>query len=133
MGRLIRALTRNRAWTDPEAPDRRLRGREYAVPFTTVWEAALETARSWKRWTVVSAEARRGEIQAEARTALWKFVDDVLIRVSLDELGLTRVDVTSQSRVGRADLGTNARRIARFLHALDRRLEPGSGGKKSRK
>jgi len=133
MGRLIRALTRNRAWTDPESPDRRLRGREYAVPFTTVWAAALETARSWKRWTVVQAEARRGEIQAEARTGLWRFVDDVWIRISLDELGQTRVDVSSQSRVGRADLGTNARRIARFLHALDRRLEPGSGGRKSRK
>jgi uncharacterized protein (DUF1499 family) len=133
MGRLIRALTRNRAWTDPEAPDRRLRGREYAVPFATVWQAALDTARGWPRWTVVQAEARRGEIQAEARTALWRFVDDVWIRVSLDELGQTRVDVISQSRVGRADLGVNARRIARFLHALDRRLEPGSGGKKSRK
>ena len=122
MGRLIRALTRNRAWTDPESPDRRLRGREYAVPFSTVWQAALETARGTKRWTIVQAEARRGEIQAEARTGLWKFVDDVWIRISLDELGLTRVDVSSQSRVGRADLGTNARRIARFLHALDRRL-----------
>ena len=133
MGRLIRAITRNRAWTDPDSPDARLRGRDYAVPFVVVWEAALEIARSWKHWTVVQAEARRGEIQAEARTALWKFVDDVWIRVSLDELGQTRVDVISQSRVGRADLGTNARRIARFLHALDRRLEPGSGGKKSRK
>ena len=133
MGRLIRALTRNRAYTDPESPDRRLRGREYAVPFTAVWDAALEVARTRKRWTVVNAEARRGEIQAEARTALWKFVDDVWIRVSLDELGLTRVDVSSQSRVGRADLGTNARRIARFLHALDRRLQPGADGKKSRK
>lgn len=133
MGRLIRALTRNRAFTDPESPDPALRGRDYAVPFSTVWDAVLATVRALKRWTVVNAEARRGEVQAEARTALWKFVDDVWIRVSLDELGLTRVDVISQSRVGRADLGTNARRIARFLHALDRRLEPGSGGKKSRK
>ena len=70
---------------------------------------------------------------AEARTALWKFVDDVWIRISLDELGLTRVDVSSQSRVGKADLGVNARRIARFLHALDRRMQPGTRGGKSRK
>src|SRR5215212_8034275 len=100
MRRLIRALTRNRAFTDPESPDRRLRGREYAVPFTTVWEAVLETARSQRRWTVTQADARRGEIDAEARTSLWRFVDDVWIRVSLDELGLTRVDMSSQSRVG---------------------------------
>ncbi|HET7230885.1 MAG TPA: DUF1499 domain-containing protein [Longimicrobium sp.] len=133
MGRLIRALTRNRAWTDPESPDRRLRGREYPVPFTAVWDAVLETARSRPRWSVIQADARRGEIEVEARTGVWRFVDDVLIRISLDELGLTRVDMTSQSRVGRADLGVNARRIARFLHALDRRLVPGGNGEKSRK
>ena len=111
-----------RAWTDPESPDRRLRGRTYAVPFTEVWRAALETAREWPRWTVTEADARDGEIVAEARTALWRFVDDVSIRVWLDDAGATRVDLTSASRVGAADLGTNARRIARFLHALDRRL-----------
>jgi hypothetical protein len=127
MRRLIRALTRNRAWTDTESPDRRLRGRAYAVPFTEVWTAALETARARPRWTVTEADARRGEIVAEARTAFWRFVDDVSVRVWLDDAGATRVDVTSASRVGKADLGTNARRIARFLHALDRRLHPRTG------
>jgi Protein of unknown function (DUF1499) len=127
MRRLLRALTRNRAWTDPGSPDRRLRGRAYAVPFTEVWKAALETARARPRWTVTEADARRGEIAAEARTALWRFVDDVGIRVWLDDAGATRVDVTSASRVGKADLGTNARRIARFLHALDRSLHPRTG------
>jgi len=133
MPRLIRALTRNRAFTDPESPDPRLRGRDYPVPFSQVWEAALETARAWPRWTVTAAEARRGEIEVEARTALWRFVDDVWIRISLDALGQTRVDVSSQSRVGRADLGVNARRIARFLHALDARVLPGERGGKTRK
>ena len=122
MGRILRALTRNRAWTAPDAADPRLRGRAYAVPFAEVWEAALETARRRPRWTVTEADARRGEIFAEARTVLWRFVDDVQVRVSLDGDGLTRVDMVSASRVGGADLGVNARRIARFLHALDRRL-----------
>lgn len=127
MRRLIRALTRNRAWTDPGSPDRRLRGRAYTVPFAEVWRAAVETARTRRRWTVTEADARNGVIEAEARTALWRFVDDVEIRVHLDEDGLTRVDATSASRVGGADLGTNARRIARFLHALDRALAPREG------
>ena len=122
MARLWRALTRNRAWTAPDAADPRLRGRTYAVPFVQVWEAALETARGRRGWTVTEADARGGEIAAEARTVLWRFVDDVSVRVSLDGEGLTRVDVVSASRVGSADLGVNARRIARFLHALDRRL-----------
>jgi uncharacterized protein (DUF1499 family) len=130
---LIRALTRNRAWTDPESPERRLQGRAYPVPFSQVWEAALETARTRPRWTVTEASPRRGEIAAEARTVLWRFVDDVTIRVSLDGDGMTRVDVVSQSRVGAADLGVNARRIARFLHALDRHLRRRAGAAEQRK
>lgn len=120
----------NRARTRPDAPDPRLRGRAYAVPFAQVWEAALETAGTRARWTVTESDARTGEIRAEARTVLWKFVDDVTIRVSLDGDGLTRVDLASASRLGGFDFGVNARRIARFLHALDRRLrrpQPAAG------
>ena len=116
------ALTRNRAHTRPDHPDARLRGRAYAVPFATVWDAALDTATSQTRWTVTERDPRAGEIVAESRTLLWRFTDDVRIRVSLDADGNTRVDVESASRKGSADLGTNARRIARFLHALDRHL-----------
>ncbi|HEX8317993.1 DUF1499 domain-containing protein [Longimicrobium sp.] len=116
------ALTRNRAHTRADHPDPRLQGRAYAVPFATVWTAALETATSQTRWTVTESDPRAGEIVAESRTLLWRFTDDVRIRVSLDADGNTRVDVESASRKGSADLGTNARRIARFLHALDRHL-----------
>lgn len=133
MRRLIAGLTRNRAWTDPDSPDRRLRGRSYAIPFAEVWAAAVETARSRPRWTVTEADARGGVIEAEARTALWRFVDDVEVRVRLDGDGLTRVDATSASRIGSADLGTNARRIARFLHALDRRLRSREGPEQTAK
>jgi hypothetical protein len=119
---LWRALTRSRAATRPDSSDPRLCGRSYPVPFITVWDAVLATAALSRRWTVVDADPQRGEVHAEAQTALWKFTDDVTILVSLAEDGLTRVDMQSASRVGRADLGTNARRIARFLHALDRRL-----------
>jgi uncharacterized protein (DUF1499 family) len=116
------ALTRNRAHTRPDHPDARLRGRAYAVPFATVWKAALDTATSRPRWTIAESDPRAGEIVAESRTLLWRFTDDVRIRVSLDSDGNTRVDLESASRKGSADLGTNARRIARFLHALDRHL-----------
>jgi hypothetical protein len=117
-----RGLTHNRAFTDDEADDPRLWGREYAVPFAAVWQAALSIAEKSRGWTVTASDPRAGEIVAEARTSVWRFVDDVWIRISLDEDGQTRVDVTSASRKGSADLGTNARRIARFLHALDRHV-----------
>lgn len=123
---IIRALTRNRAFTDPESDDPRLRGRTYAVPFARVWDAALEIAQKTRGWTIVTSDPRGGEIVAEARTRMWKFVDDVWVRMSLDENGQTRVDMASASRTGSADLGTNVRRIARFLHALDARLKAGA-------
>lgn len=119
---LLTALTRSRAFTDPEAEDPRLRGRAYPIPFARVWEAVLRVARARPRWTVLETHPATGELHAEARTLLWRFTDDVWIRVSLDAAGQTRVDVTSASRVGKADFGVNARRIARFLHALDRHL-----------
>ena len=120
--RLLRALTRNRAFTEPEADDPRLRGRNYAVPFAEVWAVALDVAQSTPGWTVLSSDPRAGEIVAEATTRLWRFTDDVWIRLSLDEEGQTRVEMASASRKGGGDLGTNARRIARFLRSLDARL-----------
>jgi uncharacterized protein (DUF1499 family) len=117
-----RGLTYNRAFTEPDARDPRLRGREYPIPFAQVWQAALRIAEKTRGWTVTESDPRAGEIVAEARTMVWKFVDDVWIRISLDEDGQTCVDVTSVSRQGSADLGTNARRIARFLQTLDRHV-----------
>lgn len=119
---LIKAFTHNRAFTEPEADDPRLRGRSYGVPFARVWNAALEVALRTPGWTVVGSDPVAGEIVAEARTPLWKFTDDVWVRLSLDEDGQTRVDMASASRKGGGDLGTNARRIARFLRTLDARL-----------
>lgn len=119
------ALTKNVAETAADHADPRLRGRAYAIPFARVWEAVMETARATPRWTVSDADARTGTLTAQAHTLLWRFTDDVVVRVTLDGSGMTRVDLRSSSRVGRADLGTNARRVARFLHRLDRRLRPG--------
>jgi hypothetical protein len=122
-----RALTRSRAYTDPDADDPRLRGRRYGVPFREVWEAAVETAGALPRWRVLSADPRKGEISVEAGRLLRRGVDDVWIRVSLDEEGQTRVDLACATRSGRPDLGAGVRRIARFLHALERRLAEGGG------
>jgi hypothetical protein len=119
---VLRGLTRNRAETAEDAPDRRLRGRTYAIPFDQVWTAALLLARKRRGWTVLRADDIEGAIQAEARTAL-RFTHDVQIRVGLDGDGQTRVDLVSASRVGHADLGKNARRIGWYLRALDRELE----------
>lgn len=113
--RLVRAVTRNVARTRPDADDPRLRTLRADAPREAAWDAALSAARSMPGWTVTAADAERGEIRAEARTRTLGFTDDVTVRVSGAEGGGSTVDVRSASRVGRMDLGTNARRVARFL------------------
>jgi hypothetical protein len=112
----------NRAATQPDHPDPRLRGRTLAVPFDRVWKEALLLAAKKQGWTVLDADDLKGVIRAEAQTLVFRFTDDVEIRIGLDQDGQTRVDMTSASRVGKSDLGTNARRIANFLRGLDQRL-----------
>ena len=116
-------LSGNRAETDPCSPDPQLRGRTYAIPFDRVWNAAHALSEGGlPRWSVSSADDEEGVIRARARTLVLRRVDDIRITVDLDENGQTRVDVASVSLRRKRDLGANARRIHRFLRALDAKL-----------
>lgn len=118
--RVGRALTRGEAATAPDADDPRLRGRTYAVPFERVWQSALALAGGeLPRWTLVEADDHAGYIRAEATTLVRRDVDDVRIHIALDEDAQTRVDLAVTAREPRFDLGRSARRIHRFLRALD--------------
>jgi hypothetical protein len=121
--RLVTGLRRNHVVTAPDHWDPRLRGRTYAIPFEQVWQASMALAKGGlRRWKLIDSDDVEGIINAESRTFVWRFVDDVRIRVYLDENAQTRVDVESKSRKGTGDWGTNARRVHRFLRALDRKL-----------
>lgn len=121
--RLYRALTRNEVVTDPDDVDPRLRGRTYAVPFDEVWRRALAIVDDRRGWRLTGSDDLEGVIRVEARTPVFRFTDDVEIRIGLDEDAQTRVHMTSASRVGKLDLGTNARRVHRFFKHLDRAVE----------
>jgi len=84
------------------AVERRAEARELAPP-----QLELPVA-------VVPAE---GRLEATATTSWFAFKDDVVIRVTPAAAG-SRVDIRSKSRVGRSDLGANARRIRAFLAEL---------------
>jgi hypothetical protein len=62
-------------------------------------------------------------LQATARTLLFQFADEVIVRLEETPDG-TRVDMRSASRIGAHDLGQNARRIRRFFADLDLALQP---------
>ena len=118
---MIEGSTKGWVETHPRAPDLRLRGRTYAIPFERVWTAALGLAGGGlPRWRVLAADDQQGTIRAEAISAVWRRLCEVRIRIGLDANGQTRVDVRSVS--GGHDWGSNARRIQTFVLALDRKL-----------
>lgn len=84
--------------------------------------AALEAARAQPGWTVTHVDAERHTLEAVVETRLFRFRDDVVIRVR-DEEGSARIDVRSKSREGKSDLGANAERIRAFYRDLAQRLE----------
>jgi uncharacterized protein (DUF1499 family) len=71
-----------------------------------------------KGWEIVTADKSAGRIEATDTTRFFGFKDDVVIRITPWGSG-ARVDLRSVSRVGRSDVGTNARRIEDFIDELE--------------
>ena len=92
------------------------------IPFDRVWTTCLDLIERNRLWTLIHANDFDGYIIVKCQTLVFKFIDDFEITIVLDENALTRIDVKSQSRKGRTDLGTNARRIGRFFRKLDQTL-----------
>ena len=63
---------------------------------------------------MLAADAGSYQLEAVDRSPLFGFADDVVVRVTAMADG-SRVDVRSVSRVGKGDLGANAKRIRRFF------------------
>ena len=72
-------------------------------------------------WDLVAINRNDGRIEATEKLAWFGFKDDVVIRFTETEEG-TRVDMRSKSRIGRSDIGVNAKRIERFLKDLERKF-----------
>jgi uncharacterized protein (DUF1499 family) len=91
---------------------------QLATPPAQAFSRALATARAMG-WTIVATDSAAGRIEATATTFWFGFKDDVVVRLTPDSAGRgARVDVRSVSRVGRGDVGKNARRIREYLQKL---------------
>jgi uncharacterized protein (DUF1499 family) len=88
----------------PLPPDEALRRVEAAVA-------------SLPRWRVESVDRAAGTPHATRRTRLWRFTDDVHVRLEA-VTGGTRVHARSRSRVGKGDFGQNRRNLLELLRAL---------------
>jgi uncharacterized protein (DUF1499 family) len=90
-----------------------------AQPPAEVLRRAEELARS-RGWNVAGVDQQAGTIEATATTLFFRFKDDVVVRVRPDpsRAGGSVIDMRSISRVGRSDLGVNAKRVRAFLRDL---------------
>ena len=86
------------------------------MPAAQAFDRALAEAQD-AGWRIVTADRASGRIEATDTTRWFGFDDDVVVRLTPWGSG-TRVDVRSVSRIGRSDVGTNARRIRRYLAEL---------------
>lgn len=69
-------------------------------------------------WTITHEAENYGGFEAVAVTRLFRWRDDVVVRIRPDGDRACIVDVRSRSREGQRDFGGNARRIRRFLDAM---------------
>ncbi|MDR9419859.1 DUF1499 domain-containing protein [Gracilimonas sp.] len=86
---------------------------EIALNYDEAYDRALETANDMS-WTLVDENRQEGRIEAYDKVAWYGFIDDVVIRVDTTETG-SRIDIRSKSRIGRGDLGVNAKRIRTYI------------------
>lgn len=89
-----------------------------ALDKETAFQRAFETAEALG-WEIVSGDMQSGIIEAVDTTRFFRFRDDVVVRIRENENG-TRIDLRSRSRLGRSDLGKNARRILSFIEEFSK-------------
>ena len=87
-----------------------------ALPPQEAYAKAVAAAEAMG-WEVVGRDAKAGTIEAVDTTKWFGFKDDIAIRVRAEGAG-SRIDIRSKSRVGRGDLGTNARRIRAYAERV---------------
>ena len=90
--------------------------------YERVFETVRQVARD-KEWTIYYASKKEGRVEATDTTFWFGFKDDIVVRLPKTKDGVTVIDVRSQSRVGKSDVGTNARRIRHFLRVLEQNLK----------
>jgi len=119
--RLRTYLTANVAETAPDASFPELR-----VPLFDASQEelirAVETASRRLGWEPGPVDRAQGTLRAVVTTALWRFKDDVEIRVLPAAEGGPMLQVRSASRVGKGDLGANSRHIQDLLKAVQDEL-----------
>ena len=108
---------RNCVVDSPDADDPALRPIAFRAPIEQVMRIMTAAIASEPRTHIVVAGRRY--LRAEARSALFRFVDDVELLAD-EDAGL--IHFRSASRIGRGDFGVNGRRMRRVTAQIRQRL-----------
>jgi uncharacterized protein (DUF1499 family) len=110
-------FTRNWADTD-EGSDPAVVPVDLSLPPAAARVSVENAIGTLPRWQVKSIDTDALEIKAERRTRLFRFVDDITIRLEALGDGGTRVHARSQSRLGKGDFGQNRRNLLELLRLV---------------
>lgn len=111
-------LSTNVAETSENSPYPELHPRTYPHKPKTLFHH-LKQAIQHLNWTILSSDLDAGEMHIEISTPLWKFKDDMWIRIEPIHERETKLMIRSASRIGQGDLGANIRHILDLYNALD--------------
>lgn len=93
--------------------------RFFPLPPAELLDAVDRAVEALPRWSVASRSAEG--LAAIRTTRLLRFKDDVTVGTTPQESG-TSAEFASASRVGKGDMGQNARNLNELLQELDRQV-----------
>lgn len=85
-------------------------------------DAVIAAIGELPRTAIVAEDREAGRIEATQTSFLFRFVDDIVVRVVATEAG-SKIDIRSKSRDGQGDLGVNAKRIRAIFQGVRARTE----------
>jgi uncharacterized protein (DUF1499 family) len=83
------------------------------IPPAQAFDRAAAAAKEMK-WDIAATDPAQDRIEATATTFWFGFKDDIVVRITTDG-SVSRVDVRSLSRIGKSDVGANAKRVREYL------------------
>jgi uncharacterized protein (DUF1499 family) len=90
---------------------------ELSRPPADAFERARTALESLPNTRIIDVDPVAMRIEAVATSRIFHFEDDIVVRVRPTKIG-SRIDVRSKSRLGRGDMGVNARRIEHLFAIL---------------
>ncbi|MGB7329300.1 MAG: DUF1499 domain-containing protein [Rubripirellula sp.] len=120
---IIRGMTQNHAELNDKADDADLRPIQLVGSASEIADRIADWGDAQSRWQTVSRDLPDDSdeivIHLTRTTGVFQFVDDIHVRVIEDsDAGTSLVEAESQSRVGKGDLGQNARNLREFTRAF---------------